>query len=482
MSLDPSLNRREPSGEPLMTELRELLDEVEANPDAGPHTMPDWQRLTARMRQIRRRRRVRRAGGVVAVTAGVLAAGAGVMTGVVPYPSFAPTVTMPSSGRHSRLYGEPTRGSLAADPAWLNAFRDRVAAEKPDHEGDGELWTPPGAHGVHVLYAGDVGPYRVALVEGDWHWGPLADSQQIWYLARVGAAASAMTKGSSGQPEQTNSEVFAPSYLPRGTGITGSVAIVVGSRPVDVRLAGIPRINADATITPDTRSVPAGQDGVYTAEIDGSGVFTLLVNGHAQGGPITATGYLDGDKATERRSRWTPLRGGPAVRTTLLSMLADQARTAARQAPAAGRFDLLAAADAGQSPRPIVGMVTLPSGARIIAGGSLISSDTSGFDTATLLPAGAASDIAFAWRSTPAEFGDRPEWCAAVGPAGTKTLEWVHADGQVTSSTADHAMAVTPGHDVRTVRFLDADHRLLSTRPVLAPLSGDRVMPQLRTP
>ena len=45
-------------------------------------------------------------------------------------------------------------------------------------------------------------------------------------------------------------------------------------------------------------------------------------------------------------------------------------------------------------------------------------------------------------------------------------MQWVHDDGAVTSSGAHHAMASTPGHTVRSVRFLDADGDRLATREV----------------
>jgi hypothetical protein len=45
------------------------------------------------------------------------------VTGVVPYPSFAPTVAIPGSAGQSALDDGRTRGSLAGDRAWLDAFR-----------------------------------------------------------------------------------------------------------------------------------------------------------------------------------------------------------------------------------------------------------------------------------------------------------------------------------------------------------------------
>lgn len=405
------------------------------------------------------------------------------MAGAIPYPAFAPTVTIPGAAGHSSMYDQPTRGGLAENGEWLQALRHRVADQQSVHESGGEVWAPPSAGDVRVLFAGDVGSYRVALVEGNWRWGPIASPEQVWYFGRSGAPAEKMEKGGNGEPEEINSTTVTPGNLgdPGSDPSADAAAVVVSARPVDVRVATAPDIAADARVTLHETRQTAQPDGTYAIALPAPQSYTLLINGRNRDGTIrTADTGISEDTAGQQS--WSPLRGGPELQSSIFGNYADFARGATRQPVGSGEFRLLAAVAPTNAPRVVAGILTLPSGAQVLTGGAILnesdSGGTYGTDSAVLVPAGPISDLAFAWRSTPAEFGDRPDWTAAVGPKGTASVQWVHADGSVTSSAADHTMATVPRDDVVTVRFLDKDGDRIATRMVLAPLPpDDQVLP-----
>jgi hypothetical protein len=141
----------------------------------------------------------------------------------------------------------------------------------------------------------------------------------------------------------------------------------------------------------------------------------------------------------------------------------------------------------GRPVSAVVGVITLPSGARVLSAGEVSrpgpgadTSDLAWSDAVQVLPARAAGagqygtdDLAIAWRvpaTTAAPRGLDPlqhqlaattGWTAAMGPVATRSVQWVHDDGSVTSSRADGSLAVTTSTDVTKVRFVDAEgHRL----------------------
>ena len=492
---------RSPLDDVLMAQVRDLLDTVDATEAARPTTMPPWARIHDGMDRARRRRRrgkaVRVATGLFALTA----VGAATFSGVVPYPSFAPTVAIPGTGGQSALDDGHTRGSLGSDALWLKAFRDQVASGETVHEDGGEFWGPPAAGKVSVLFAGDVGDYRVALVEGDWHWGPIGARQQVWFMGPAGAPAAEMTKGGNGEPVDTPSSVLNPNNLGAGTANTSAV-VVLSARATDVRLIGPPTVDASGRVHPHEQVLKAS-DGVYQVAVRGAGFYTLKVAGQVEDYPFQA-GAGNEDVLIPRQS---PLRGGPAEGGSgddgkALAGLAQEAWGTARQT--VGGFQVLASEPdyrgTGTYPvRAVVGQVTLPGGARIIAagqvtdGGANVDSDgakyMSWLDVAQLLPAGTSDDVTTAWRvpsgSNVGGYGPATTtgWTAAMGPVGTTAVQWVHRDGPVTTTDARNTLAVTEQDDVRSVRFLDADGHRIGSADVREPLASNRwADPRMDTP
>src|SRR5690349_4091104 len=147
---------RTPLQDPLMNQLRSVLDAVEAEQAAAPSPTPPWERIQAGMGRARRYRRRVRVARFCAGLLAVSATGAAVVTGVVPYPSFAPTVAIPGTAGKSALDDGHTRGSLAGDADWLRALREQVAHGEIAHESGGEFWAPPAAKNLSVIYAGDL--------------------------------------------------------------------------------------------------------------------------------------------------------------------------------------------------------------------------------------------------------------------------------------------------------------------------------------
>jgi len=88
------------------------------------------------------------------------AAVAAVMLNVVPVPSVVPVVPVGPAPNDSLLWGQPTRGSLAGDQRWLADLR----ASLSDVSQDEGVWRVAGRDRVRVLFAGDVGDRRLALL------------------------------------------------------------------------------------------------------------------------------------------------------------------------------------------------------------------------------------------------------------------------------------------------------------------------------
>lgn len=443
----------------LTRQLRATLDAADAGLAAHPRPAPPWPDVESGLKHVRRARRVRRAGRVGFATVAVAAACAGVMSGIVPYPSYAPVVSLPVAGGHSALDDGRTRGTLAGDPAWLGAFRERVAGEGVQDESGGESWSPPAASRVSVLFASDVGEYRLALVEGDWHWGPIGAPQQVWYLGPAGAAAERMTRAQNNSPEDTSYAVFSP-----GAGEPGhsSTAVaVVSAESVQVELDGPPEIDREARVRPTLRTVPSF-DGASAVAVTEPGPWKLLIDGRLAE-PFDAT---VADRTPPVIADRRPLRGGALGKGRLYPEFAASTWRAARQPAGSGTFRVAATVAIGTDPGTapaVVGVVTLPSGARVLAGGGVRDStgDAMGWvDAAHLLPAGGDDDLAIAWH--PAA---KPS-TAAMGPAGTATVQWLRGGTVVGESEARNTMAVTTRADITTARFLDASGDEVGRRAV----------------
>jgi hypothetical protein len=359
-----------------------------------------------------------------------------------------------------------------------------VAGGETTDEPDGQFWAPPAARDVSVIYAGDVGEYRIALVEGDWHWGPIADRQQVWFQAQAGAPASAMEKGGNDSPSDVVVAPFSGSF---GIEPTDSAAVIaISSSPRRVVLHGPPVIDAQARVTRQTRTL-TGVDGVYAAGVTAPGISVFSVEGL----PDTLLSRSNQDYQPRPVTAQSPARGGVTPQDLPLDQFAAGIWGKAWQRVGSGdRFQLLAVESTARPMtdgpvRSVVGLVTLPSGARVLAGGEHRSAggDWLEVDAARLLPAGEdLSDLSIAWRN-PAGARD-PGWTVAMGPVGTARIQWIHRNGSITSGGAENTIAATEHDDVASVRFLDADGGVIGAADVLDQIdaSGVAVLPEVAVP
>jgi hypothetical protein len=474
--------------DPLMIRLRETLDQVDAIEAAGSTISPPWERIQQGMSRARRRRHRVRAARVGAGLLALTTVGAATLTGVLPYPSFAPTVAIPGYGGRSALDDGRVRGSLGSDVTWLRALREHVAAGATWQEAGGETWSPPPAGDISVLYAGDLGEYRVALVEGNWHWGPIAARQQAWLFGPAGAPAGRLEQEGTDEVRDVVTNVHHPEYGLSGPSTAHSTSVIVlSARAVRVQVEGPPAIDAQAKVTAQVRTLSGSKEGLYQTTVTQPGRYKVIVDGRSDGSFDATESGLDGDRLVSAQK---PVRGGTqTIGVRMLAGVAQPLWEATLQPVQSQGFRLLAAEpgyrDTGGNPvRALVGRITLPSGARVLGMGQSTSGaeepeegPDARLDAAVLLPAGRDADLSVAWRipADPGAASTHPGgtrgWTAAMGPAGTKLVEWVHRDGTVVSVEAEDTLATTDRDDVELVHFLDSTGHRVGAAQVLDPLA-----------
>lgn len=142
----------------MLDALRSTLDRHAAQVVARPEPY-------ARVLRLSRRRRARRLSAICAVAVLLLTAPVVWLTGQ-PEP-YRP-VAGPPPAHLLPLLESPTRGDLAGDSAFLAALRQRAAAEVDAGRGSGasQPQMPDDPNLIKVLFAGDLGARRVALVAG----------------------------------------------------------------------------------------------------------------------------------------------------------------------------------------------------------------------------------------------------------------------------------------------------------------------------
>lgn len=255
-----------------LVDLKETLDGVADRVHARPPLRVEVDRS---LRRVRRYRRVRRVVRSTAVLVTVVALAGAVQVSGLPLPSWAPAVRVGPSAA-SALAGQPTRGSLAGDAAWLRGLREKVASFDRSESG-GERWRAPSEDAVDVIFAGDVGPYRVAVVETPLRWGAIEARQQLTYVGLAGAPPSAMEEGSSREPSGIFSEDLTGTVDP---GLPGA-AFVIGPAGLDVRQVSAPTVTADGEVRMESSPAPSPYRGVWQVVVPPGGPRAYLVWGDA---------------------------------------------------------------------------------------------------------------------------------------------------------------------------------------------------------
>jgi hypothetical protein len=358
-----------------------------------------------------------------------------------------------------------------------------------------------------VLFAGDVGPYRLALVDAPEGGSRDVGSAPAWYFGAAGAPPDRM------QPSRTNlgsCAVQPPgcAAAPIGTGslpdavslvldgrsldadaVPGvrrgnrAVVVVVPLRPVNVTLEGPPRYAADGTVS-HPRGTPLPEShGARQAVITTGGRHRLVV-GNTPSEQVTAEVWADLTDAPHFpvQDAAPSLHGGvmPPRHEVQGALLAVQ--NASGLAVNTSRRRLLWAGTFGGRRHGVLA-VTAPGGAHVVGVFRQLGAPAemgTWLTAGAVLPAGPLEDVAVAWHNPlperTGEAGDpRPSGqIAAVGPAGATSATFVDADGRPLATTAltdGFGMATAPG--TRSVRFADATGRVVTTVPVRPLLTLD---------
>lgn len=477
---------------------------------------PSWPRIEQGLRRVRRRRRLRtalRAGVGAAAVVGLVT---GIQGGVLPYPAWAPAVVLPASGHRSALYDGPTRGSLAGDAAFLADLRRRAADWRSDAS-DGQAWRVASAADVHVVFAGDVGEQRLALVETPVRWGALEDQRQIWFQGPIGAQAGALTFGGI----QAASDVAVHAAVPAaGVPADGDPAdggqaslVVLAPDTRTVEVARSPIVRADGTLTWDTAALTAQEPGTWTAQVP---IGYALVRVSGEGGwrrldvarssfgdrpatldhplhdvlaPFSARGTaLDvRDRVWMALEEWVP--GGGEVALWSGTLEGWDVAVTAQRSPSVVPGPSRSTADDERGWFVALGasreLGPAPEGTTSDGTTATVSTSTQGVIGR---PAGAVEDIAVALRLPDPRLlkqGD-PGWdtvrpsrsVALLAPARATTARVSDAAGRVTTVPLNDGVAVAAVVDATRVTFLDAGGRsLAATDVVVVGFGSDELNP-----
>ncbi|MEV6970841.1 hypothetical protein AB0M47_37645 [Hamadaea sp. NPDC051192] len=141
----------------MIDELRRTLRERAATVEARPEP---YARLLSRRRTRRRSR------GLTVVAAAAAVALISASPAFWPIQRTYDPVPGPPPAAVAPLLNSPTRGSLAGDQEFLRELRERAAAAVNRDRGPGGPYLPSDPDLIKVLFAGDIGSRRIAVVAG----------------------------------------------------------------------------------------------------------------------------------------------------------------------------------------------------------------------------------------------------------------------------------------------------------------------------
>jgi hypothetical protein len=213
-----------------------------------------------------RRRRLRRISATVVAAVLLVTVPSALLIGYrEPYMP----VAGPPPAKLLPLLDSPTRGNLAGDAAFLAALRERAAAEVDAGRGRPARGPqmPDDPHMIKVLFAGDIGSRRVAVVAGLDGW-PLSATFQ----GKVGDTADDLEISSSGELQPVVDGGFASSGLdPAQTYLLlGPTGAVYEQATTTYTAAGVRRSWSRATDAADYLAV---------ADLKGRHEFRVLLEG-----------------------------------------------------------------------------------------------------------------------------------------------------------------------------------------------------------
>jgi hypothetical protein len=264
-----------------LTELRERLHRL------ADDTAPPARTGLAEVIRTRHRARRRQRAGLVALVTAVAAVVVGGQVLIDGGPAVEPApLAVPANGTDENaavpesaslppadVYGGPTRGSLADDAAFVEGVR-RLPWSDGDNVGTGIPNAPLPSR--HVVFAGDVGAARVALVAGlntarptppdddpeqQTDLGALSYTAVAWFVGPAGAAADEMVNIviPYGVDPSTPTALY-------GAGFPGMVVVAAPGDTIEVSLR--PDVAPDGTVHRTWQPV-ATPDGVGVVDLDG---------------------------------------------------------------------------------------------------------------------------------------------------------------------------------------------------------------------
>ncbi|NLT56802.1 MAG: hypothetical protein GXX79_20005 [Actinomycetales bacterium] len=490
-----------------VAQLRAALDEtaVEAVTSAPP-----WERIEERLLRTRRRRRLRAAAtlttGLVAVT---------VLTGV------AQVTGLPDRLRGSAQVAdapdadapEPgiTWGRLGDDPAWVGSFQNWLSDAYLPTAHAGEV-PQPGP--VHVVFADDIGGYRVALAQVPQASPNAQDPAQgnLWFAGPEGAGPTELTgltfdEGreddpfwSTVVPETVRDPipwvVVTPEPLGGKVSSRESVVVALTAAARDLVLFARPDIAADGAVSWQRTRLRRSAPSVYTAVLRDlpPGPVTLRRPGGEVGTQWEDNAYsamkdpielqwglrVVGEDEIPVRA-FQPLYPGDLLQGVLpplhegftppdeqLRPAVHQAQRASGVAPQDSTRRLLASVSWRRTaPGTDVIAVTVPSGAHVV---TVVHRPFSFvLDAVTVLPAGTLETAGLAWAEERPGVGNVVAVLRQKGAVSAR----VTVDGRAHSVRLDSEITVSgikaPGENqTASVAFLDSSGTTIGTTPVLA--------------
>jgi hypothetical protein len=404
---------------------------------------------------------------VAGALASVVAVGGSFQLGVLPYPSWAPAVTM-AAAAPSALADRPTSGSLAGDAAWLSAFREYVASDRWDESG-GESWAVDNPDDVKVLFAGDVGDARVAAIEAPYRWGLIEDRQQVWFVGDAGAAPNELNQTSNGAPSDVMVTSWGPGYeVAPEEGETACMLALVPDY-TKVTLHGTPQYAADGTVTRPTWPVRhQGTARLYCDLVRDVGLMSMSFEGAVVPVEHTIGGAMFDAPAPP------PLRGVRLSDQAVASEFTGLYQEAGL--PASGAEPMVLWAGGPEGRRAGVLALRVPSGALIVVAVREDASVESPLtwlarDTRVVLPKQDVDEVALAWqqgeivRTTPPPGSDQvgdgmahaADTIGVLGPSKATTVDVLAHDGSlITTAELSEGGAVVDAPGATQVRFRDA--------------------------
>ncbi len=442
---------------------RSLVDTLHARARTGPGETDPWERFIHGERASRRRKRRRTASAV----AGALTVVALVQTNAVPVPSWTPSIQLNAPASPSLLLQYPTRGSLAADHEWLTGLRDQVD-DISESEG---VWRVGDRDRIRIVFAGDVGDERVALLVVPLRLGLIEVQESMVYTGLVGAPPDEMM--------QQENFGHLPSVFARMVGGEGSIAdasgavtqpptlLVVAPPGATAEYATTAQYGADGRVRRNWRPAPV-VDGVVSQSI---AEWTSV--------PELALRVRHDGRVHERHLYVAPSHPAETIPAAILAEATRDTRGEEPDPVLLQRTIAEALTEAGLSVDgvdirvPWSGRVR-GSAAHVVTiqpeGGGVLAFWHGGrTDLRLLLPAKGAAARPLAWRLYSGDGNDdRTRDVVVVAPKGSARVELV-TDASARAVELDGTgagLATLEPDDEATVRAYDASGALLGETPV----------------